>query len=93
MNIELTPEQRALMQKAIESGRFTRAEDAVQEALALWEEQERRRVDILAMLDEVDAELARGEGIEITAASMKALAEEAKQRLRRRIERDDRDRD
>jgi Arc/MetJ-type ribon-helix-helix transcriptional regulator len=86
MNIELTPEQRALVQKAIESGRFTREEDAVQEALALWEERERRRVAILAMLDEADAELARGGGIEITTESMKALAEEAKQRLRRRIE-------
>jgi Arc/MetJ-type ribon-helix-helix transcriptional regulator len=86
----MSTEQRALVLKAIASGRFTREEDAVQEALTLWEERERRRVDILAMLDEADAELARGEGIELTAESMKPLAEEAKQRLRRRIESDDR---
>lgn len=85
MNVELTPDQRAFVQKAIEDGRFSREEEAIQEALALWEERERRRIEILAMLDEADAELARGEGIPITQESMKALADEIKQRLRRRI--------
>ncbi len=85
MNVELTPDQRAFVQKAIESGRFSRAEEAIQEAMALWEERERRRLEILAMLDEADASLERGEGREITEESMKALAEEVKQRLRRRI--------
>ena len=84
-NVELTPDQRAFVQRAIESGRFNREEDAVQEALALWEERERRRLEILAMVDEAEASLARGEGREITEESMKALAEEIKQRLRRRI--------
>jgi Arc/MetJ-type ribon-helix-helix transcriptional regulator len=49
MNVELTPDQRALVQKAIESGRFSREEEAVQEALALWEKRERRRLEIIAM--------------------------------------------
>ena len=85
MNVELTPDQRAFVQRALESGRFTREEQAVQEALALWEERERRRLEILAMLDEADASLARGEGREITEESMKTLAEEIKQRGRRRL--------
>ena len=85
MNVELTPDQRAFVRKAIETGRFSREEEAVAEALALWEERERRRLEILAMLDEADASVARGEGIPITEESMKALAEEAKQRLRRRV--------
>jgi putative addiction module CopG family antidote len=85
MNVELTPEQRAFVQKAIESGRFKRKEQAVEEALALWEERERRRFEILAMLDEADASLARGEGIPITEESMKALAEDVKQQGRRRL--------
>lgn len=85
MNVELTPDQRAFVQKAIESGRFSREEEAVEEALALWERRERRRLEIIAMIEEAEASLARGEGIEITEESMKALAEEAKQRLRRRI--------
>ena len=43
MNVELTPDQRAFVQRAIESGRLDCEEDAVQEALALWEERERTR--------------------------------------------------
>ena len=86
MNVELTPDQRAFVQRAIESGRFTREEEAIEEALALWERRERRRLEIVAMVDEADVSLARGEGIEITEESMKSLAEESKLRLRRRIE-------
>lgn len=86
MNVDLTPDQRAFVQKAIESGRFGREEDAVQEALALWEQRERRRLELLAMLDEADESFARGDGIPITEESVKGLIEDAKQRLRRRIE-------
>jgi Arc/MetJ-type ribon-helix-helix transcriptional regulator len=85
MNVELTADQRAFVQKAIESGRISREEDAIQEALALWEERERKRLELLVMLDEADASLARGEGREITEESRKALAEEVKQRGRRRL--------
>ena len=85
MNVELTPDQRAFVQKAIADGRLTREEEAVQEALALWEERERRRAEILAMLDEADASLARGEGIPITEESMKALADRIKERGRARL--------
>ena len=85
MNVELTPDQRAFVQKAIESGRFKREEDAVEEALALWEQRERRRLEIIAMVEEAQASLARGEGREITEASMKALAAEVKERGRRRL--------
>ena len=85
MNVELTPDQRAFIEKAIQSGRIGGEEEAVQQALALWEERERRRLEIVAMIEDAEASLARGEGIEITEASMKRLAEEAKQSLRRRI--------
>ena len=85
MDVELTPDQRAFVQMAIESGRFSRAEEAVQEALALWEKRERRRLEIIAMIDEADASLARGEGRVLTKESTPALVDEIKQRLRRRI--------
>ena len=85
MNVELTADQREVIRRAIESGRLASEEEAIQEALALWEERERRRLEILAMLDEADASLARREGIPFTAESVKALAEEAKERLRHRI--------
>lgn len=73
------------MEKAIENGRFSREEEAVQEALALWEERERRRLELVAMLDEADASLSRGDGREITEQSMKTLADEVKQRGRHRL--------
>jgi len=85
VNVELTPAQKVFVRQAIENGRFARAEDAIQEALALWEERERRRLEILAMVDEAETSLARGEGREITDDSIKALVEQTKERLRRRI--------
>ena len=85
MDVELTPDQREFVRIAIESGRLTCEEDAVREALALWEERERRRLEIIAMIDEAEESLARGEGIPITEESMKALAEDVKRRLRRRL--------
>jgi len=85
MKVDLTPDQKAFAQLAIDSGRFAREEDAVEEALALWEERERRRHEILSAVDEAEASLARGEGLDVTEASMKTLAEDAKLRLRRRI--------
>ena len=74
-----------MVKRAIESGRFSQEEEAVREALALWEERERRRFEILASLDEAEASLARGEGRAITEDSMKALAEDVKQRGRARL--------
>lgn len=85
MKVDLTADQRALVRRAIESGRFKGEEEAVQEALALWEERERRRLEILLMLDEAEASLARGERRAFTAESMKVLAEDVKQRGRRRL--------
>ena len=80
MEVHLTRDQEAFVRQAIESGRFRRAEDAVDEALSLWEERERNRVELLATLDDAKASLSRGEGRIITEQSMRELAEEVKQR-------------
>jgi putative addiction module CopG family antidote len=78
MEIDLTPEQQDFVRRAVESGRFDRAEDAVQAAITLWVERERRRAEILATVDIAKAAIDRGEGVEITQASMRALAEDVK---------------
>jgi hypothetical protein len=65
--------------------RIDSAEDAGKEALALWEERERRRSEILAAVDIAQASTARGEGIEITRESMRELAEDVKRRGRARL--------
>ena len=36
--------------------------DVAEPRLALWEERERRRLEIIAIVEEADASLARGEG-------------------------------
>ena len=82
MEVHLTPDQEAFVRQAIETGRFRRPEDAVAEALLLWEEKERARAEILAAVDTADASLARGEGRTITPDSMQQLADEVKQRGR-----------
>jgi putative addiction module CopG family antidote len=80
MEVRLTPVQEAFVRQAIESGRFHRAEDAIEEALSLWEERERKRAEFLTTLDDAKASLARGEGRNITQESMVDLAEEVKKR-------------
>jgi Arc/MetJ-type ribon-helix-helix transcriptional regulator len=86
MEVQLTADQQAFVQLAIENGRIHRAEDAVQQALCLWEERERTRAEILASLDAAEASLVRGEGrIIITHESMRELAEEVKKRGRARL--------
>jgi len=62
-----------------------REEDAVREALALWEERERQRVAFRASLEDARASLARGEGREITEETIRRLAEEVKERGRARL--------
>ncbi len=42
MEVQLTPNQEAFIRQAIQTGRLHRKEDAVQEAISLWEERERR---------------------------------------------------
>lgn len=65
--------------------RLRREEDAVKEALSLWEERERRRAGIIAAVDAAEASLARGEGRVITRESMRELVEGVKQRGRARL--------
>ena len=85
MEVQLTSDQRAFAQRAIQSGRLNSEEEAVLEALALWEERERQRVEFLATLDSAKASLARGEGRVITEESMRQLAGEVKERGRARL--------
>ncbi len=85
MEIDLTPDQKAFVRRAIETGRLHSEEDAVQEALALWEERERQRAEFLLSLNDARASLVRGEGRAITRGSMQQLASDVKERGRARL--------
>lgn len=86
MEIRLTPDQEAFVREGIAAGRFENEADAVTEALALWEERERTRAEILAAVDAAEASLARGEGQVITEQSTIELAERVKQHGRARLD-------
>lgn len=85
MEVQLTADQKAFIRQAIDSGRLQGEEDAIKEALSLWEERERTRAEILASVDEAEASLRRGEGRAVTQESVRKLAEEVKQRGRARL--------
>jgi putative addiction module CopG family antidote len=78
MEVNLTPDQKAFIRQAIESGRLHREEEAVREALSLWEERERKRAEFMASIEDAKASIAGGRVI--TQQSMQELAEEVKQR-------------
>jgi Arc/MetJ-type ribon-helix-helix transcriptional regulator len=85
MEVQLTADQKAFAPRAVETGRLRSEEEAVQEALSLWENRERRRVEFLASLDRSRASLARGEGREISQEAMRELAAEVRERGRARL--------
>jgi Arc/MetJ-type ribon-helix-helix transcriptional regulator len=86
MEVHLTPDQKAFVRQAIQSGRLNREEEeAVQEALSLWEQRERTRAEILTAVDMAEASVGRGEGRAITQESMRQLADEVKLRGRNRL--------
>ena len=85
MEVDLTPEQTDFLRYAVQTDRVRDPAEAVQEALSLWMERERRRAEFLASLDAAEASLARGEGRPITRESMKSLARDVMERNRHRF--------
>ena len=85
MEVNLTPDQQAFVRQAVESGRVHSEQDAVREALSLWEERERRRTEILAAVDTAEVSLAKGDGRVITEKSVQELADSVKSRGRERL--------
>ena len=85
MDIALTPEQQDIIGHAVATGRVAAPEDAVREALELWVERERRRSEILAVVDEAEAALVQGKGIPIAADGISGLIADVQQRGRERL--------
>ena len=90
MEIRLPPEQEAhLAAIAASTGRST--DELVQEAIQLWEqeqeqEQERALAEFRKTLDDAEASIDRGEGIDITPESMRRLSKDVMERCRARLE-------
>jgi len=80
MQIELTPAQTSFVDLGIQEGRFREPEEAVQQALALWEKRERARIELLASLDLAEQSLDAGEGETYTTESLHELVASVEQR-------------
>ncbi|MBT9331422.1 type II toxin-antitoxin system ParD family antitoxin [Paracidobacterium acidisoli] len=80
--MHLTPEQEAFVREAIASGRVRGAEEAVEQALSLWERRERRRTEILEALDTAEQDLEAGRFTDYSDESLHTLAGELKSEAR-----------
>jgi len=85
MQVELTPEQSTFAELGILEGRFRNREEAVLQALALWEKRERARVELLASLDLAEQSFVAGEGDEYSVDSLPGLVESVAVRGKTRL--------
>jgi putative addiction module CopG family antidote len=80
MQVELTPAQSSFVDLGIQEGRYRDSDEAVRQALALWEKRERARVELLASLDLAEHSLDAGEGESYTSETLLELVESVKER-------------
>lgn len=76
------PEQDAFIRQGIASGRYRTAKDAVRDAMAHWEQDERARVELLAAFDEAESDLQAGRYTDYTSETLPGLADELKREAR-----------
>ena len=88
MEVDLSLEQKEFVRLAVESGRLRDESEAIRQALALWEERERARAELMAAVDAAEDSLARGEGRELTEQSVGRLASDVKSRGRELLARE-----
>lgn len=80
MQVQLTPEQSSFVEIGIQEGRFRDSEEAVRQALALWETRERARAELVGSLDLAERALDAGEGETYTGETLHQLVESVKER-------------
>jgi hypothetical protein len=86
MDLHLSADQQAFIREGIESGRLRTPEEAFEQAMSLWEERERRRLEILAAVEASESSLIRGGGRRITSREqVTQLAKDVKQRGMERL--------
>jgi len=81
MDIQFSRDQQTFVREAIATGRIVNEEEAVRQALSLWEERERVRVEMLSKISRAQESVARGEGRRINSEDdLRQLASDVKQR-------------
>ena len=80
MQVEFTPEQNSFIELGIQEGRFRSREEAIRQAMALWEKRERARIELLSSLDLAEKSLDAGEGEQYTLENLSSFIESIKTR-------------
>jgi putative addiction module CopG family antidote len=62
MDVRLNRDQEQFIRRAIEIGGYGKAEDVVREALAMLEERERKRMELLEAVDFTEISISRAAG-------------------------------
>jgi putative addiction module CopG family antidote len=62
MDVHLNRDQEQFIRRAMEHGGYGKAEDVVREALAMLEERERKRMELLAAVDFAEISISRAAG-------------------------------
>jgi Arc/MetJ-type ribon-helix-helix transcriptional regulator len=76
MEVRFTPDPEALIREAVASRRYRTAEDAVRDAMARWEEDERSRLELRSASEEGEADLDAGRFDDYTDNSLSQSAVE-----------------
>lgn len=82
MQYEPTPGQQVFIQRAIASGRYRSAEEALSDAMHRWEAEERTRIELQAAFEESEADLKAGAFTDYTNDTLPQLADELKREAR-----------
>jgi Arc/MetJ-type ribon-helix-helix transcriptional regulator len=78
MELQLTPDQEALIDQAISSGRYPTRADAVRDAVARWEDAERARYELIASLDLAEGDISAGRYTDYGPDELMKLGDELK---------------
>jgi putative addiction module CopG family antidote len=73
MQIELTPEHEAFIDHLVGTGRYQNPAAAIHNAMDLWVERERARLELIAAIEEGESDIEAGEYIDLD--SDEAIAE------------------
>jgi antitoxin ParD1/3/4 len=76
MTIHLTPQSEALIREKVASGRYATVDEAIDAAVQLLDAHD-RLTRLKAAIAEGDAQLARGEGVELTPELWEEIEREA----------------
>jgi putative addiction module CopG family antidote len=84
MDVRLSLDQEEFIRRAVEKGTYGKAEDVVREALAMLQERERKRAEILEAVDFAEISISRAAGGGLPQPATRAAGGKTKRGGRRK---------